>query len=143
MDILTKEQRHKNMSRIRSKDTRAERLLRQALWAERIHYRKNYGELPGKPDIVLTKYKIAIFVDGDFWHARGHKENPGEQVRTNQDFWQKKLKRNVKRDQKVDKALFEKGWLVLRFWESDIKKDLPGCVQKILSYIPLIGFFVL
>ena len=136
MDILTKEQRHKNMSRIRSKDTRAERLLRQALWGRRIHYRKNYGALPGKPDIVLTKYKIAIFVDGDFWHARGHKENPGEQVRTNRDFWQKKLKQNVERDKAVDEALIEKGWLVLRFWESDIKKDLPGCVQQVLSYIP-------
>lgn len=134
MDVLTKEQRRKNMSRIRAKDTRAECLLRRALWGRGIHYRKNYEKLPGKPDIVLTKQKIAIFVDGDFWHARGHEENPGEQVRTNQDFWQKKLKRNAERDREVNDLLLAEGWLVLRFWESDIKRDLDGCVNLILQY---------
>lgn len=136
MDVLDKQQRHKNMSHIRSKNTKAEVLLRKALWHRGIRYRKNYKELPGKPDIVLTRYKIAIFVDGDFWHARGHQDHPGEQVATNKEFWQKKLKDNVERDREVNDELTEEGWLVLRFWESDIKKNLDDCVNQILQYIP-------
>lgn len=136
MDVLTKKQRHKNMAHIRSKNTKAEVMLRKALWHRGLRYRKNYKDLPGAPDIVLTRYKIAIFVDGDFWHARGHQDNPGEQVATNKEFWQKKLKNNVERDREVNDALTEEGWLVLRFWESDIKKNLDDCIDQILQYIP-------
>jgi len=135
MDVLTKEQRHKNMSHIRSKDTKAEIKLRKALWHRGIRYRKNYTALPGKPDIVLTKYKIAIFCDGDFWHGKGL-IHPGEQVGTNREFWMKKLGRNIERDKEVNDHLLAKGWLVLRFWESDIEKDLDGCVEKLLAYLP-------
>ena len=138
MDVLTKEQRHKNMQNIRSTNTKAERLLRKALWHHGIRYRKNYKELPGKPDIAITKYKIAVFVDGDFWHARGHEDNPGEQVQTNNTFWAKKLKRNVERDKEVNQALLEMGWLVLRFWDSDVKKDCHACVKDIMQYLPAI-----
>lgn len=136
MDVLNKQQRHKNMSHIRSKNTKAEVLLRKALWHHGIRYWKNYKDLPGKPDIVLTRYKIAIFVDGDFWHARGHQDHPGEQVATNKEFWQKKLKDNVERDKEVNDELTEEGWLVLRLWESDIKKNLDDCVDQILQYVP-------
>ena len=135
MDVLTREQRHHNMSCIRSKDTKAEVLLRKALWKKGIRYRKNYAALPGSPDIVLTRQKIAVFVDGDFWHARGHRDNPGEQVSTNKEFWQKKLARNVERDRDVNDELTELGWLVLRFWDSDVRKDLQGCVKKIEEYL--------
>lgn len=135
MDVLTKSQRHKSMSHIRSKDTKAEILLRKALWSRGIRYRKNYKRLPGTPDIALTRYRIAVFVDGDFWHARSHHEHPGEQVDTNKDYWQKKLQRNVDRDREVNDALTELGWLVLRFWETDIKKNLDGVVEEIISYI--------
>ena len=135
MDVLTKSQRHKSMSHIRSKDTKAEILLRKALWSRGIRYRKNYKRLPGTPDIALTRYRIAVFVDGDFWHARSHREHPGEQVDTNKDYWQKKLQRNVDRDREVNDALTELGWLVLRFWETDIKKNLDGVVEEIISYI--------
>lgn len=134
MDVLTKKQRHKNMSHIRSKNTKPEILLRKALWHCGLRYWKNYKKLPGTPDIVITRYRIAIFVDGDFWHARGHEEHPGEQIGTNKDFWQKKLKRNVERDKEVNDELTESGWLVLRFWESDIKKDLQKCVDTICQY---------
>lgn len=136
MDVLTKEQRHKNMKHIHSKDTKPEVGLRKVLWKQGIRYRKNYKMLPGCPDIVLTKYKIAIFVDGDFWHARGHDENPGEQVATNREFWRRKIGRNVERDREVNDALLANGWLVLRFWESDIKRDIDGCVDMILAYLP-------
>lgn len=135
MDVLTREQRHHNMSRIRSSDTKVEVMLRKALWQKGLRYRKNYATLPGKPDIVLTRQKIAIFVDGDFWHARGHQDNPGGQVVANKEFWRKKLARNVERDKDITDELTELGWLVLRFWESDIKKDLAGCVKIIEEYL--------
>ena len=139
MDILTKEQRRKNMQHIRSKDTKAEVLLRKTLWRKGIRYRKNYKELPGKPDIAITKYRIAIFVDGDFWHARGHEDNPGEQIQTNKAFWSKKLKRNIERDREVEDALLERRWIVLRFWESDVLTDVDQCISDILAYMPSMG----
>lgn len=123
MDVLTQEQRHKNMKNIHAKDTQPEVRLRLALWHHGLRYRKNYAVLPGKPDIVLTKQKIAIFCDGDFWHARGHQDNPGEQIEKNRDFWTKKLKQNVERDKEVNELLTEQGWLVLRFWENDINSN--------------------
>jgi DNA mismatch endonuclease (patch repair protein) len=136
MDVLTKDQRRKNMQHIRSKNTKAEILLRKALWHRGIRYRKNYGILPGTPDIVITKYRIAVFVDGDFWHARGHEDNPGEQIQTNNAFWTKKLKRNIERDKEVNQALLEMGWLVLRYWDSDVNKDCDACVKDIMQYLP-------
>lgn len=135
MDVLNREQRSRTMSRIRAKNTRAEVLLRTALWKRGLRYRKNYAALPGKPDIALMRQKIAIFVDGDFWHARGHQDCPGEQVASNRDYWRKKLTRNVERDKDVTDALTEAGWLVLRFWETDIKKDLESCMRQIEEYL--------
>lgn len=132
---MTPAQRKKNMQHIRSKDTKAEILLRKALWQKGLRYRKNVKVLPGKPDIVFTKHKIVIFVDGDFWHARGHEKNPGEQIDTNKNYWITKLKRNVARDRYVNELLLEQGWLVLRFWESDIKNDLDNCVEEIMKYL--------
>lgn len=137
MDVLTKEQRHKNMSHIRAQNTKPEILLRKALWHCGLRYRKNYKMLPGSPDIAITRYRIAVFVDGDFWHAKGHQghqEHPGEQIGSNKEYWQKKLKRNVERDKEVNDELTDRGWLVLRFWESDIKKDLQKCVDMICEY---------
>ena len=135
MDDMTKEQRRKNMQRIKSSDTKPELMLRKALWKLGIRYRKNYHDLPGKPDIVLTKYKIAIFVDGDFWHARGHQNNPGEQIKSNRDYWVPKLSRNVERDKAINELLTEEGWLVLRFWENDIKHNLDICIKQIKRFI--------
>lgn len=123
------------MQHIRSADTKPEVRLRKALWRKGIRYRKNYKLLPGCPDIVLTRQKIAIFVDGDFWHARGHGNNPGEQVADNREFWMKKLARNVERDKEVNDALLAAGWMVLRFWEGDIRKDLDECVVRMMSYL--------
>ena len=136
MDVLTQDQRHRNMQRIRSTDTKPEILLRKALWHRGIRYRKNYKALPGTPDIAITKYRIAVFVDGGFWHARGHEEHPGEQIQTNIAFWTKKLKRNVERDKDVNQALLELGWLVLRYWDSDVNKDCGACVEDIIKYLP-------
>lgn len=134
MDVLTKEQRHKNMSHIRAKNTKAEVLLRKTLWQRGVRYRKNYDKIPGKPDIAIMRCRIAIFVDGDFWHARHHQDSPGEQVRSNPEFWRKKLKANVERDKEVNEILTSMGWLVMRFWETDIKKDPDSCADKICAY---------
>lgn len=135
MDVLTPAQRKKNMQRVKSKDTVAEISLRKALWRNGVRYRKNWRELPGSPDIVLTKQKIAIFVDGDFWHGRGHENAPGEQIGTNKTYWRNKIARNIERDKENNDALTDAGWLILRFWESDVKTDLDGCVKKIFDYI--------
>lgn len=133
---MTAEQRRTNMQHICSADTKAERILRLALWHRGFRYRKNWKKLPGKPDIVLTKYHIAIFVDGDFWHARNHENNPGEQIKSNRDYWIPKLKNNVERAKEVNNELSEQGWLVLRFWESDIKKNVTQIVEKIIKSLP-------
>lgn len=135
MDVLTPAQRHKNMVSIRSKDTQPEIILRKALWQIGIRYRKNYKALAGKPDIVLTKYRIAIFCDGDFWHGHEFHEIQ-KRVGTNKTYWIKKITTNMQRDKEITNELSEEGWLVLRFWASDIEKDLQGCVRQIREYLP-------
>lgn len=124
---------HKIMSAIPSKNTKPELLLRRALWRENLRYRVNYKNLPGKPDIAFTKYKVAVFCDGDFWH--GHNwavrgmNSLEEELSGYSDFWRTKIIRNVERDEKTDRALKLLGWSVVRIWESDINKSLDGCVQ--------------
>ncbi|WP_182185497.1 very short patch repair endonuclease [Pectinatus frisingensis] len=135
MDNLTESQRHKNMINIKSTNTRPEIILRKALWKNGIHYRKNYGRLYGKPDIALTKYKIVIFVDGDFWHGKNFSKIK-QQIKSNRAYWLPKIQRNIERDKEVNDELLREGWLVLRFWESDIKNNTDICVNKILEYIP-------
>ena len=130
MDDLTPEQRKKNMRAIRSKDTTIELALRKALWQRGIRYRKNYRGLIGKPDIVITKYRIAVFCDSDFWHGYDW-ENRKERIKSNQDYWIPKIERNMKRDRDVTDALVEQGWIVLRFWEHTIRKELEECVNDI------------
>ena len=105
MDVLTKEQRHKNMKNIKSKDTKIELILRKALWTNGIRYRKNYSQLPGKPDIAITKYKIAIFCDGEFFHGYDW-TNQKKRLRNSNssEYWIKKISRNISRDN-------DKGWL--------------------------------
>lgn len=130
MDDLTPEQRKKNMRAIRSKDTTIELALRKALWQRGIRYRKNYKGLLGKPDIVITKYRIAVFCDSDFWHGYDW-ENRKARIKSNQDYWIPKIERNMKRDREVTATLVEQGWIVLRFWEHTIRKELEECVNDI------------
>ena len=130
MDDLTPEQRKKNMRAIRSKDTTIELALRKALWQRGIRYRKNYKGLIGKPDIVITQYRIAVFCDSDFWHGYDW-ENRKARIKSNQNYWIPKIERNMKRDREVTAALVEQGWIVLRFWEHTIRKELEECVDDI------------
>ena len=132
MDRLTKEQRHRNMSKIKNKDTSIEIRLRKALWKEGIHYRKNYGNLPGKPDIVLTKYKIAIFCDGEFFHGKDWEVlKPRLEKGNNSEYWLAKISRNRERDDEINKKLLFMGWTVIRFWGKDIKKNTDECVRVV------------
>lgn len=132
MDNLTKEQRHKNMSHIRSEDTSIELRLRRTLWHKGYRYRKNVKALPGKPDIVLTKYHICIFCDSEYFHGKDFEER-AEKIKngTNGDYWYPKIKRNVERDLETEKRLNALGWTVLRFWGRDIQKNLDEVVQTI------------
>ncbi|MCI8391940.1 MAG: very short patch repair endonuclease [Roseburia sp.] len=132
MDVLTPEQRKKNMQHIRAKDTAIEVKLRKALWKKGIRYRKNCKELPGKPDIVLTKYKIAIFCDGEFFHGKDWEVlRPKLERSNNSAFWISKISRNRERDDEVNKQLLYLGYTVIRFWGSDIKKHTEECVQVV------------
>ena len=122
----------KNMSKIHSKDTSIEVQLRKALWHKGYRYRKNYKALPGSPDIVLTKYKFAIFCDSEFFHGKdweilklriGKGKNP--------EYWIKKIERNRSRDFETDKKLLFLGYTVIHFWGQDIKKHTNECLQAI------------
>ncbi len=144
-DVLTPDQRKKNMRGIRSKDTKAEIILRKALWHRGYRYRKNYKLLPGKPDIVLTKYRICIFVDSEFFHGKGF-ENGYESNKYNSlkeqlehsnhsEFWMRKIIRNMERDCEVDAELRGIGWSVLRFWSKDVSKNPEECVKAVEELI--------
>ena len=131
-DVLTPEERHKNMKNIRAKDTKIELMLRKALWEKGFRYRKNYTEIPGKPDVVLTKYKIAIFCDGEFFHGKDWELlKPRLEKSNNGEFWIKKISRNRERDEEINRQLEFLGWKVIRFWGTDIKKNLEGCIRVV------------
>ena len=119
-DVLTPEQRSYNMSCIRSKNTKPEEIVRKYLFSKGFRYRKNDARLPGKPDVVLPKYKTVIFVNGCFWHKHeGCKYFVWP--KNNADFWKNKISANVERDQRNYTALQEMGWKVILVWECELK----------------------
>ena len=121
-----------NMRKIHSKDTAIELLLRKALWHKGYRYRKNYKALPGSPDIVLTKYKIAIFCDSEFFHGKDWEVlKPKLEKGNNSEYWVAKISRNRERDDEINKKLLFMGWTVIRFWGKDIKKNTDECVKVI------------
>lgn len=122
-DVHTPEQRSFNMSRIRSKNTKPEEMVRKYLFSQGFRYRKNDPRLPGKPDIVLPKYKTVIFVNGCFWH--GH---TGCRYfvwpKNNEDFWKEKINSNIDRDKQIVKRLADLGWNVIVIWECELKRQV-------------------
>lgn len=140
MDNLSPEARKKNMRNIRSKNTKPERIVMKELRKRKIYFAKHVDKIFGKPDIVFRRKKVAVFIDSDFWHC-----NPDKFVmpKTNTKYWEQKIDRNKKRDALVTETLEEKGWTVLRIWESDIKKDLEHVMQIILSSIDRCKSFTL
>ena len=125
----------KIMSSIKSKNTKPEITLRKLLWNKGYRYRINYKKVYGKPDIVFVRKKIAIFVDGDFWHGNNWKirglSSLEEELKSYKPFWKEKILRNIQRDLTVTNHLKNEGWVVLRYWESDIKKSIETILEEI------------
>jgi len=130
MDKLTKAQRRKNMQAVKSTGSKIETALAKALFARGYRYRKNDKAVFGKPDIVMKRYKLAIFVDSEFWHGKNWEKRKLEH-KSNKKFWHQKIERNKERDKEVNKQLNKDGWKVLRFWGKDIEKKLLLCISKI------------
>jgi DNA mismatch endonuclease (patch repair protein) len=122
------------MKQIKAENTKPEATFRKALWHSGIRYRKNNKYLPGKPDVVLGKYRIAIFIDGDFWHGYNWHEKR-EKLKANKDYWIPKIERNIQRDLEVNRKLKDMGWFVLRFWEHEVIKELTNCIEKVFDLL--------
>ncbi len=130
MDVLTPEQRSNNMRAIKSKKTKIEELLAKSLWSKGYRYRRNNIKIIGKPDFTFTKYKIAIFCDSEFFHGKDW-ETQKLRIKTNTEFWHKKIESNITRDDKVNDILLKNGWKVIRFWGNDLRKNIDLCCKKI------------
>ena len=122
----------KRMANVKLKRNLAETMLAKALWHQGYRYRLNYKKLPGSPDIALTKYKIAIFVDGEFWHGKDFHEN---MVKSNQSYWNEKIKENINRDVRNDNLLRQIDWYPIHFWSKDVIKNLSSCIEEIVYIV--------
>ena len=129
----------KIMAAISSRDTAPEIALRKALYARRFRFRVQYRRVPGRPDIALVSRRVAVFVDGDFWHGNTWRLRGAKSLRSqfkrwrNPDFWVSKITQNKARDRKVDRELRRMGWTVIRIWESEIARDVESCVSRIVT----------
>jgi len=122
------------MKKIRSANTEPERILRKAISFSGYRYRLNSKKLPGKPDLVFNKYKLVVFVDGEFWHGfQWKKKKP--RIKSNRDYWIMKIEGNIQRDKINNKKLKKLGYNVLRFWEHQIKNNLELTVSKIIAHL--------
>lgn len=131
-DNLTPEQRHKNMTHIKSTNTKIEKDVTKALWNLGYRFRKNVKGLPGKPDIAIKKHKVVIFLDSCFWHkCPEHFKKP----KSNLEYWEPKIKRNVERDAEINSYYQQKSWHILRIWEHEVKKDFDNTLAKISKFI--------
>jgi len=135
MDVHSKDQRSRNMAAIKSTATKDEIRLSKMLWALGYRYRKNNKTIFGKPDLTFKKYKIAIFIDSEFFHGKDWetKKKPA----TNAEFWEKKISRNIERDKEVNEHLTLSGWTVLRFWSAEVRQNLPHCIAVIEKHLSL------
>lgn len=122
------------MAKIPSSDTKAEFKLRKALWRTGVKYRLHHKNIVGKPDIVIVKHRVAIFVDGDFWHGYNWEEKK-KKILSNKAYWIPKIESNMERDRQVNENLRKNGWTVVRFWEHEIEKHLDECIKKVLSVL--------
>ena len=134
MDKLTPEQRKKCMQSNKSTGTKPELVLAKAMWALGLRYRKNSGSIFGKPDFSFKKYKVAVFVDGEFWHGKDWERKKAE-IKGNREFWITKIERNIRRDMEVTGRLKAEGWTVLRFWSNDVVKNAGCHAEKVKEII--------
>ena len=134
MTKKTPEQISYNMKQVKSKGSEIEVLLQKELWRRGLRYRKNVKSIEGKPDIAFIGKKIAVFCDSEFWHGYDW-ENRKNDFKSNTEFWISKIERNMQRDKDVTQKLQSEGWIVLRFWGKEIKKNLPVCLSWQTLYI--------
>lgn len=134
--LTTTQSISKRMANVKLKGGRAETALAKALWHEGFRYRRNYKKFPGSPDIAITKYKVAVFVDGEFWHGENWEERKSK-LKSNRDYWIEKIEENISRDKRNDEKLIEMGWMPIHFWEKEVKKDLAGCVHKVIDAVQI------
>ncbi|QEK99465.1 very short patch repair endonuclease [Olivibacter sp. LS-1] len=132
--FYTTKQRSRIMSKIKGKDSKPELKLRKALWAKNLRFRLHDKDLPGKPDIVIKKYKLAIFIDGEFWHGYNWEENKSR-IKSNRAFWIPKIQRNMQKDRQDHEALRAIGFTVFRFWSKEVTNNLPKVVNQIMLFI--------
>ncbi len=133
MDVLSAQQRHRNMSAIRSKNTKPELIVRHYLWKHGFRYRLNCDRLPGHPDIVLRKYRTCVFVNGCFWH--GHKGCKHFVIpKTNTDFWTNKISKNQRHDSDVQRKLAKMGWHCIVIWECELKGEKQNTTLQSLAF---------
>ena len=130
-DVMTEEQRRKNMQAIRSV-SKLEGIVSKELWKRGLRFRRNTKNLFGRPDFSIKKYKVVIFIDSCFWHCC---PLHGNMPKTNPEFWEKKLERNKERDEEVNQYYVEKEWRIKRIWEHEIKNDLDGVIDDIVGFI--------
>ncbi|WP_445731860.1 very short patch repair endonuclease [Mariniflexile sp.] len=132
--FYTTKKRSKIMSKIRGTNTKPEMIFRKALWKKGVRYRVNNKKLPGKPDISIQKYRLAVFIDGEFWHGYNWNERK-QTIKSNREFWIPKIERNIQRDHEVNQQLTDMDYTVFRFWERDIKTELDKCINDVLVYM--------
>jgi len=130
----TSPERSKIMSKIRGRNTVPEKLLRKQLWSIGLRYRKNFKKLPGSPDILIGKHKIAVFIDGEFWHGYEWHERK-EKIKTNRGYWIPKIEHNMARDADNNERLAYMGFKVIRFWAKDVLQNPTICLKRILDLI--------
>lgn len=136
MDRLSPEQRRKNMQAVKASGSEIEQTLARALRRRGYYFAQNVSSVPGKPDIVFRRLKIAVFCDSEFWHGKNWKTRKLD-IKSRQDFWIPKIESNMRRDRQVNRLLKKDGWIVLRFWGKDILKHTDRCVAKIERSIEL------
>lgn len=131
--LETTPERSRNMAKIKGRDTKPEILLRKAIWAAGLRgWRKNLKGVPGTPDVAFTRYRLAVFVDGDFWHGRDFESRKVRLAAGNNGaYWVRKIEANLARDARQMAELERLGWTALRFWSSDVVKDAAGCAEAV------------
>lgn len=132
--LETTQEVSKRMANVHLKRGKAETILAKQLWHKGIRYRLNYRKVPGSPDVAITKSKVAVFVDGEFWHGQDW-ETRKARLKHNRDYWIEKIEENIERDKRNDIILKEKGWRVLHFWEKEVLKNPDDCVEAILALL--------
>ena len=128
----------KRMANVHLKEGKAETALAKELWRRGLRYRKNYRKLPGSPDIAILKHRVAVFVDGEFWHGKDWDQKKNR-LKSNSEYWIVKIEENIARDKRNDSLLADMGWIPIHFWEKEVKKDLNSCIDRIIDMISSSG----